>query len=59
MRPQPRRTGRFSGSNTSNKTSAVLGSSAPRQRLGRKALMGVSGNRLAESGTIGPCADRL
>ncbi len=47
-------TGRFSGSSTSNSTSAVLGSSAPRHRRGRKALIGVSGSRLAESGDDRP-----
>jgi autotransporter passenger strand-loop-strand repeat protein len=51
--------GRFSLSSTSNKTSAVLGSNAPRQRRGRNAEIGVSGSRFADSGTIGPCADKL
>ncbi len=37
----------------------MLGSKAPRQRRGRNALIGVNGSRLAESGTIGPWADRL
>src|SRR6185437_3135595 len=51
--------GRLSDSITSNRTLALLGSKAPRQRRGRNALIGVRGNRLADSGTIGPWADRL
>src|SRR5262245_45083962 len=51
--------GRLSASSTSNNTWAELGSSAPRQRRGRNAEIGVSGNRLADNGTIGTCADRL
>jgi len=36
---------------------AELASSAPRQRRGRKALIGVSARRFAVIGMIGPCAD--
>ena len=37
----------------------ACGSSAPRQRRGRKALIGVSASTPAPSGMIGPCAERL
>ena len=35
------------------------GNNAPRQRRGRKALIGVSARMPAPSGMIGPCAERL
>ena len=38
---------------------ALDGSSAPRQRLGLNALIGVSASRSLPSGMIGPAADRL
>ena len=37
----------------------LSGSSAPRQRRGRKAEMGVKATSGAFSGTMGPLADRL
>src|SRR5690606_8870321 len=52
-------TGRLSGSSTSKQTWAACGSRAPRQRRGRKALIGVRASTLASSGMIGPWADRL
>ena len=42
-----------------DRTSALSGSSAPRQRRGRKAEIGVSAISGASSGRIGPLADRL
>ena len=50
-------TGRFSGSSTSKVTRAAFGSSAPRQRRGRNAAIGVSARMPAPIGRIGPCAE--
>ena len=47
-------TGRLSGSQMSNRTTALLGSSAPRQRRGRKAATAVSARTSAPMGSIGP-----
>ena len=52
-------TGRLRGSITSIVTLAVDGSSAPRHRRGRNALIGVSARSCAPSGMIGPWAERL
>jgi len=52
-------TGRFSACRISKVTFALCGSSAPRQRRGRKALIGVSASSGAPMGMIGPWADRL
>ena len=52
-------TGSVSGYSPAQWPSPLLGSNAPRQRRGRNALIGVKGRRLAESGTIGPWAERL
>ncbi len=52
-------TGRLSASSTSIVTLAWSGSSAPRQRRGRKAEIGVSASSGASSGRIGPLAERL
>ena len=46
-------------SSASMRTRAPCGSSAPRQRRGRKALIGVNARMPAPSGMIGPCADKL
>src|SRR5262249_53463114 len=46
--------GRFLCSSTVNSTLASRGSNAPRQRRGRKALIGVRARRPAPSGRIGP-----
>ena len=40
-------------------TCAVSGRSAPRQRRGRNAEIGVSAKRRASSGRIGPLAEKL
>ena len=52
-------TGRLSGSSTSKRILAPLGSSAPRQRLGRNGLIGVSVSNGALMGRMGPWAERL
>ena len=52
-------TGRLSASMISIVTFALFGSSAPRQRRGRKGLIGVSASNGALIGMIGPCADKL
>ena len=52
-------TGRLSASRTSNRTLAPCDNRAPRQRRGRKALIGVRARIRASNGMIGPCADRL
>ncbi len=52
-------TGRFSGSSTRKRIVLRSGSSAPRQRRGRKGLIGVSARSLESSGRIGPLAERL
>ena len=52
-------TGRFAASNTSILTFAASGRSAPRQRLGRKAEIGVNARSGASRGNMGPLAERL
>jgi len=52
-------TGRFSGFKTSKTTLASAFTSAPLQRRGRKALIGVSAKISDVSGSTGPWADKL
>ena len=52
-------TGRFAGSRISKVTVALSGSRAPRQRRGRKALIGVRASNRAPIGMIGPCAGQI
>ena len=56
MPPASAITGRFLASRTSNLSRADSGSTAPRQRRGRKAAIGVSASTFAPIGRIGPCA---
>ena len=50
-------TGRLAASITSRRTTAALGSSAPRQRRGRNAAIAVSASTSEPMGRIGPCAE--
>src|SRR5690606_35408405 len=52
-------TGRLYGSTTWKRISVSALSTAPRQRRGRNAAIGVSATTFEPSGRIGPCAEKL